>query len=120
MRYLLTLNMDPVIWESLSDRARSAVYAGHEAFQKAITEAGEFAGTLALAGPEESTTVRVRNGAATAADGLLAAGRAHLCGYYLVECDSKKRAVELASLIPDAQYTAVEVRAVVHGSGPGE
>src|SRR6266700_1520738 len=95
MRYLLTLNMDPVIWESLSDQARNAVYAGHEAFQKAITESGEFAATVALADPSDSTTVQVRNGTATAADGLLTADRAQLCGYYVVECDSKKRAIEL-------------------------
>jgi len=39
---------------------------------------------------------------------------AFLCGYYVVDVESEERAVELAAKIPDAEYTAVEVRKVVH------
>jgi hypothetical protein len=40
-------------------------------------------------------------------------------GYYLVECESKERAIELAALIPDAKVDGlgIEVRPVMFESG---
>lgn len=110
MRYLLALYMNPTIWESLSDEQRNGVYQGHEAFQQAIKASGEMVGTEAFAEPSAGATVRVRGGKTEAASGLFQAGEAFCCGYYLVECASLERAIEVAALIPDAQYTAVEVR----------
>ena len=36
-----------------------------------------------------------------------------LAGFYLVECESLERAVELAARVPDAAFTDVEVRPVL-------
>jgi hypothetical protein len=117
MKYLLVMYMNPATWESLPETDRDAVFQGHEAFQKAISESGEMVGTKALAEPADSVTVRVR-GASTAEDGLYSRTPEFVCGYYEVDCASKERAIELAAQIPDAQYTAVEVRQVVHEAGP--
>ncbi|HYT80174.1 MAG TPA: hypothetical protein VEQ37_13170 [Actinomycetota bacterium] len=40
-----------------------------------------------------------------------------LAGYYLVECETLERATEPAARIPDAQYTAVDVRPLMHYAG---
>lgn len=118
MKYLLTLHLDPVGFAALTDEQRDTVFAGHEAFQKVITESGEYVETKAVADPGDTVTVRVRNGVAEAGAGLFNPADAFLCGYYVVDCASKERAVELAALIPDAAYTGVEVRQVVHEAGP--
>jgi hypothetical protein len=40
-----------------------------------------------------------------------------LAGYYAVDCETLGRAVQLAGVIPDARYTAIEVRPVMEASG---
>lgn len=117
MKYMLQLYMDPEVWDSLTEEERNAVYRGHEAFQQTTTETGEFIRTEALAEPEASAVVRVRDGVAAVTRGPVSPSAEFLCGHYIVECASEERAIELAGLVPDAQYTQVEVRPIVHESG---
>ena len=114
MRYLLTLHMNPALWTTLTDDQKNAVYEGHGAFIKLVTESGEMVETKALAEPAETKTIQVKNGVAQTKTGGFVEAEAFLCGYYVVDVESEERAVELAAKIPDAQYTAVEVRKVVH------
>ncbi|HET6712054.1 YciI family protein [Amycolatopsis sp.] len=114
MRYLLTLHMNPTLWATLDDDQKTAVYEGHGAFTQLITESGEMVETKALAEPAETKTVQVKDGVVQTKNGGFVDSEAFLCGYYVVDVESEARAVELAAKIPDAQYTAVEVRQVVH------
>jgi hypothetical protein len=114
MRYLLTLHMNPTLWATLTDDQKNAVYEGHGAFIKLVTDSGEMVETKALAEPAETKTIQVKNGVVQTKAGGFVESEAFLCGYYVVDVESEERAVELAAQIPDAQYTAVEVRKVVH------
>jgi hypothetical protein len=114
VRYLLTLHMNPTLWATLTDDQKNAVYEGHGAFIELITGSGEMVETKALAEPGETKTVQVKNGLPYTKDGAFVESEAFLCGYYVVDVESEARAVELAGKIPDAEYTAVEVRQVVH------
>lgn len=118
MRYALTLNMNPEVWETLTEDQHHEVFRGHQDFLKLVSETGEMVHTKALGDPAGARTVRVRDGATSVEPGLLAATEAFLCGYYVVDVESEERAVTLAALIPDAKYTAVEVREVVFETGP--
>ncbi|GAA3013714.1 YciI family protein [Kitasatospora sp. NPDC006786] len=113
MKYMLLIHMNPVVWDGLSERERNEVFSGHATFQQNILDSGEMVVTQALADPSGSSTVRVRGGLPAITDGPYLAAEEFLAGYYLVECASKERAIELAGLIPDARYTGVEVRQVV-------
>jgi hypothetical protein len=117
VRYMLLIYLNPEIWESLSEEDRNQVFRGHDAFIKMITESGEMVGTEALADPSNSATVRVRDGVPAVTEGPYVAAREFLCGYYLVDCDSRQRAIELAALVPDARYTAMEVRPFMSQGG---
>jgi hypothetical protein len=50
-------------------------------------------------------------------DGPYVEAKEFLAGYYAVECETAQRAHELAAQIPDARYTAIEVRPVMESSG---
>ena len=114
MRYLLTLHMNPTLWATLTDDQKNGVYEGHGAFIELITGTGEMVETKALAEPSETKTVRVQDGATRIQEGAFVESEAFLCGYYVVDVETEARAVELAAMIPDAQYTAVEVRKIIH------
>ena len=114
MKFLLTLHMNPAVWETLGDEQQNEVYEGHGAFINLITETGEMIETKALAEPARTKTVKIRDGVVQHVEGPFVPSDAFLCGYYVVDVETEDRAVELAALIPDAKYTAVEVRQVVH------
>jgi hypothetical protein len=117
MRYLLTITTNPEIWDALSETQRSQVFAAHDRFQAEVVEPGELCSSLALAEPSRTVTVRVRDAAPSVTEGPYVHTKAYLSGYYLVECETLERATELAGAIPDARYTAVEVRPLMHFAG---
>jgi hypothetical protein len=117
MKYLLLIQMNPQTWESLSEDEHNEVFTGHERFMKLITESGEMIRTDALGDPSQSATVRVRDGVPVVTDGPYVEAKEFLAGYYLVDCESRERAIELAAMIPDAAFNAMEVRPVMFTGG---
>ena len=110
MRFLLILQVSSAGQSRLSEEQRARVLAGHREFERLAAEAGELIGTQALADPSTSTVIR---------GGSIAASRCavdeFMGGYYLVDVDSRQRAIELAELLPDARLDghAVEIRPVM-------
>jgi hypothetical protein len=119
MKYLLIMHVNPVVWESLAEDERQAVMDGHGGFMKTIQESGEMISTQALADPSTTAVVRVRSGVPVVTDGPYLEAKEFLGGFYLVECESKERAIELAAMIPDASVDGlgIEVRAVMFSAG---
>ncbi|MFC5823542.1 YciI family protein [Nonomuraea insulae] len=115
MKFLLIMHANPRIWDALTEEKRNEVMSGHGPFMEAITKSGEMISTTALADPSQSAVVRVRGGLPAVTDGPYLEAKEYLGGYYLVECDSRERALELAALIPDAgvEGLGIEVRPVV-------
>ncbi|KAB8194459.1 hypothetical protein FH608_014640 [Nonomuraea phyllanthi] len=122
MKFLLIMHMNPQVWDNLTEEQRQAVMNGHGAFMETIGKSGEMRGTAALADPSESAVVRVRGGARVVTDGPYLEAKEFFGGYYLVECESRERALELAALIPDAgvEGLGIEVRPVVFAAGPAD
>jgi hypothetical protein len=110
VKFMLLIQFDPAVWNGLSEAQREEVFAGHLRFQETTKASGEFVATEALADPSNSAVVRVRAGRSEVADGPLVAASSYFCGWYIVDCESRQRAVDLAALVPDAAHTAMEVR----------
>jgi len=119
MKFLLIMHMNPAIWESLTEEERKAVQAGHGDFMDTVKESGEMVSTVALSDPSQSAVVRVRNGVPAVTDGPFLEAKEFLAGYYLIDCESKERALEIAALIPDAgvEGMGIEVRPVMFSAG---
>ena len=121
MKFMLLIYSNPANWEpldesphgeALSPEQRRQFVSEHNALRDELAKTGEQVGGAGLAVPAESTTVRIRDGAIEATDGPYAETKEHLAGFYLVECDSRERAIEIAARLPDARLVGVEVRAV--------
>lgn len=117
MKYLLMIHVDPAQMETLSEEDREKVFGGHEGFMAMLRQTGEFVGTDALADPTNSRTVRVRAGVRTVTDGPYVETKEFFAGYYVVDCESVERAIDLAALVPDAAFTGIEVRPVMFSAG---
>jgi len=120
VKFLLIMHMNPATWEGLTEDEQKAIMDGHDGFIAAITGSGEMISTQALGDPATSAVVRVRDGVPAVTDGPFAEGKEYLAGFYLVDCESRERALELAAMIPDAavEGLGVEVRPVMFSAGP--
>jgi hypothetical protein len=120
MKFMLIMHVNPMIWEALTEEERNEVMTGHGAFMETIRASGELLGSTALADPSASAVVRVRDGVPAVTDGPYLEAKEYLGGYYLVECENRERAHELAAMIPDARVEGlgIEVRPVVFSAGP--
>jgi hypothetical protein len=119
MKFMLIMYANPQIWNALTEEERDAVMTGHGGFIEAIRTSGEMLATTALADQSSSAVVRVRDGVPAVTDGPYLEAKEYLGGYYLVECENRERALELAAMIPDARVDGlgIEVRPVVFAAG---
>jgi hypothetical protein len=117
MKYLLMIYLNPTTFEALGEDERNAIFKGHDALIASLRDSGELVGFAALTDPSNTKTVRVRSGVPAVTDGPYVEAKEHLAGWYVVDCETVERANELAAQIPDAQYTAIEVRSVMHAEG---
>jgi hypothetical protein len=61
----------------------------------------------------EATTVRVRDGELVLTDGPFAETHEELAGYYIVDCETVERAIEIARMVPSVGRGSVEVRPIM-------
>jgi hypothetical protein len=113
VKYMLLIYFNPATWDALTEEEHQAVFSGHDEFMRTIRESGEMIGTEALANPSQSTVVRVRDGVPAVTDGPFLEAKEFFAGYYLVDCESRERAEQLAAMIPDAKFAAMEVRPIM-------
>ncbi|MBP6057210.1 MAG: YciI family protein [Nitrosomonas sp.] len=79
------------------------------AYDESIRKSGYCLAAEALQPVHTATTVRVRDGKISIADGPFAETKEQLAGFYLIEA---KEAIQLAAKIPPAQVGSIEVRPI--------
>jgi hypothetical protein len=115
VKYLILIYSNPAsreIWEGFSDDQRAEGFRYYGALNEELAAAGELIVTEALADPSLTTRVSVRDGQVVTSDGPYAESKELLAGFYLLECESVARAVEIAARVPEAELGLVEVRPV--------
>ncbi|MPZ59789.1 MAG: hypothetical protein GEU93_00555 [Propionibacteriales bacterium] len=119
MKYVVLMQVNPSIIESLSEEEQQAIGDGHQAFIAEATESGEMLSTHALGDPSQSTVVRAVDRKPQVTEGPFAETKEFMGGYYLLDVESKERAIELAKRIPDASIDglALEIRPVMFSAG---
>jgi hypothetical protein len=120
VKYLILIYSNPAsreIWEGFSDEQRAEGFRYYGALTEELAASGELIVTEALADPSLTRRVTVRDGQTVTSDGPFAEAKELLAGFFLVECDSMERAVELAVRMPEAELGLIEVRPVIQLGG---
>jgi hypothetical protein len=120
MKYLILIYSNPMsreLWESFPAEQRSEGLAYYEALTEDLRESGELIVTEALADPSLTKRVSVSEGKTITSDGPFAEAKELLAGFFLVECETQERAVEIAARVPEAELGLVEVRPTMELSG---
>ena len=120
MKYLVLIYSNPAsreIWEGFSDEQRAEGFRYYGALTEELAASGELIVTEALADPSLTRRVTVRDGQTVTSDGPFAEAKELLAGFYLLECDSMERAVEVAARLPEAELGLIEVRPILQLGG---
>jgi hypothetical protein len=124
MKYLIQIYSNPesrAMWESFTPEQQAEGYTYYQAISNELTSSGELVASEALADISLAKRVTVSESAGTvASDGPFAETKELLAGFYLVDCDSEARAVEIAGRFPEAQYGLIEVRPVLDMASRGD
>ena len=120
MKYLVLIYSNPAsreIWEGFSDDQRAEGYRYYAALTEELAASGELIVSEALADPSLTRRVSVRDSRTLTSDGPFAEAKELLAGFFLLECESMDRAVEIAARVPEAELDLVEVRPVMELGG---
>ena len=120
MKYLILIYTNPesrAVWEAFSEADRAAGFHEYERLTAELAASGELIVTEALADASQGRRVAVRDGVTITSDGPFAEAKEQLAGFFLLECESVERAVEVAARLPDAGVNLIEVRPVMDYGG---
>jgi hypothetical protein len=115
MKFLVLIYGNPEsrkVWDALSDEQKKEGMAGYAALHEALAARGELIASESLDDPATTKQVLIRDGLPMTTDGPFAEVKEQLAGFYLLDCDSMDRAVEIVGQIPEAPFSVVEVRPV--------
>lgn len=120
MKYMILIFSNPTtreIWEGFSEEEQAKGFQAYAALDDALAASGELITSEALADPSLARRPSVGDAQTMPTDGPFAEAKEHLAGFFLVECESIDRALEIAARIPEAPYGVVEVRPVLDLGG---
>jgi hypothetical protein len=115
VKYLILIYSNPqsrALWDTFSPEQRAQGLGAYEALDAELAESGEMIASEPLDDPAKGKRVQVAEGATLTTDGPFAEVKELLVGFYLVDCASMERAVEIAAKVPEAFLGLVEVRPV--------
>ena len=120
MKYMILISHNPesqAIWESFTAAQRAAGWKYYASLNEDLSASGEMIISEALADQSLAQRVRVTEGEVMTTDGPFAEAKEHLAGFFLVDCETMERAVEIAGRVPEAAFGLVEVRPVLELGG---
>jgi hypothetical protein len=89
-------------------------------FDRTLKESGVHVADHRLEDIDTATTVRVRDGETLISDGPFAETKEWLAGYYVLDCPTLDKALELAAKAPIVGTGSVELRPVMEVALPAE
>jgi len=119
VKFLLTIYGNEEIWGSYSKEEIERLIAEDGEFQKEVRESGELVTVEGLTDPVNARTVKVREGVPVVTDGPYLESKEYLASFFVLDCESLDRALELAAKYPTAKTTGVEIWPLMSASTEG-
>jgi hypothetical protein len=116
VKYLLMIYGNREKWESLPPEAWPEAIARQEAFNARYRDTGELLGAYGLADAARVKLVRRVDGLPAVTDGPYLETKEYLASFWLLDCESEERALQIAADMPFADDDPVELWPVLHES----
>jgi len=115
VKFLLLVHNNLEALEGLTEDQLTELAGGREqvaTLARELLKSGELVSVLALNEPAETKDVQLVAGTPVISDRPLLETKEFLAGALVVNCASQERALELAAMIPLAQFRRVELREI--------
>ncbi|MET9272600.1 YciI family protein [Kribbella sp. NPDC003557] len=115
MKFLLLVHNNLEALEGLSEHQLTELAGGREAvatLARKLLKSGELVSVLSLTEPAETKDVQLVAGTPVISDRPFLETKEFLAGALVLNCASQERALELAAMIPLAQFRRVELREI--------
>ena len=116
MKYFIQIYSNPSsrqAWESFSAEEQASGYEYYQRISDELAASGELIADEALADVSLAKHVTRTADGVTVGDGPFAETKELLAGFYLVDCESEARAIQIAGRFPEAEFGLIEVRPVL-------
>jgi hypothetical protein len=118
MKYLLLIYGNQEKWASYPAEAWPEAIARQDAFNRKYQATGELVGAYGLADAAAARLVRRQDGLPAVTDGPYLETKEYIASFYLLDCESEERALEIAADMPFADVEPVEFWPVPHEAKP--
>jgi hypothetical protein len=95
-----------------SDEIRAEVEKINDQVMEEISDSGELVDGTPLDAPQLTKTIRRQGRKPVVTDGPFIESREQLAGFFVLECESMERAVEIACKFPGFEPDGIEIRAI--------
>ena len=112
MKYLCLVYLDEQAWDSMPRSDYDALTGEILDYRDELRQSGHFVASEALQRAHTATMIRVLNGRISITDGPYAETKEQIGGVYLIEAEDLNEAIRLASKIPSARRSSIEVRPI--------
>lgn len=112
MKYLCLIYVEEQHLDTLPESKLNAITGECLAYETELENRGQFIAAEALEPVQTATTVRVRSGKVSVADGPFAETKEQLGGFFLIDARDLNDAIRVASRLPQAPLGSIEVRPV--------
>ncbi len=114
MKYLLLMYGNQEKWAAIPAEAWPEAIARQDAFNNKYRATGELLGAYGLADAAAARLVRRQDGQPAVTDGPYLETKEYIASFYLLDCESEERALEIAADMPFADEEPVEFWPVLH------
>jgi hypothetical protein len=118
VKYLLMIYGNKEKWASMPAEEWPDAIARQDAFNRRYRETGELLGAYGLADAAQARLVRRVDGQPAVTDGPYLETKEYMASFYLLDCESEDRALQIAADMPFADAEPVEVWPVMHEAKP--
>ena len=118
MKYLLAIYGNDDVWTAHSPEHWQQIIKETDAHNASLFASGELIGAYGVADQTEAKKVRLADGATVVTDGPYIEAKEYLGSFYVIDCESLERAIEIAAEMPSARFTDIEIRPLLHEGSP--
>ena len=119
MKYLLMIYGNQEKWASIPAQDWPEAIARQDAFNRKYQETGELIGAYGLGDAAAARLVRREGGMPAVTDGPYLETKEYIASFYLLDCESEERALQIAADMPWADVEPVEFWPILHEAKPG-
>ena len=118
MMYLMLIYGNQEKWASIPAEAWPEAIAKQDAFNRKYAGTGELIGAYGLADAAQARLVRRENSLPAVTDGPYLETKEYIASFYLLDCESEERAIQIAADMPWADQEPAELWPVLHEAKP--